>query len=53
MSTITERSWAQEIVNSMVVLSPPMSFNQIDKKYFLSIYGIVVMAELCPSPKIC
>ena len=42
MFNITERSWAQELVNSMIILSPSVSFNQIDKKYFLSIYSMVV-----------
>lgn len=43
MLDIPERSWAQELVNSMIVLSPLVPFNQLDKKSFLSIHSVAVV----------
>lgn len=42
MSDITERSWARVSINSMIFLFLSVSFNHIDKEYFLSIYSVVV-----------
>ena len=51
MLDITERPWAQELVNGMIVLSPLVPFNQLDKKSFLSIHSVAVVGWIESLPK--